>query len=176
MEAFIPPHSNRTQPRKVDWFVYKERPLIACFFNGSNATAGFSLPMRRPPPTTWVCCDSSLPSSGCVDTSTEPSTEGCKPFDYLQRVARSREQLQAPRHDALEGDLCCLKPGQHTHGRYLVSEEGWRLLVWRMADHDEYDRLPQENRRSNLGARFAQERRSRYEPFVRMDLYSRWDR
>ena len=33
MEAVIPPRSNRTQPRKVDWFAYKERHLIECFFN-----------------------------------------------------------------------------------------------------------------------------------------------
>lgn len=97
--------------------------------------------------------------------------EGCKPLDFLQRVARSREQLQAAKHDALDGGLYWLKPGQHTRDRYLVSEEGWRLLVWRMVDHHEYDRLLQENRQSNLGARFTQERRSRYEPFFRMDLY-----
>ena len=33
MEAVIPPRSNRTAPRTVDWFVYKERHLIECFFN-----------------------------------------------------------------------------------------------------------------------------------------------
>ncbi len=30
--------------------------------------------MRRPLAITWVCCDSSRPSFGCVDTSTEPRT------------------------------------------------------------------------------------------------------
>ena len=33
MEAVIPPRSNRTEPRTVDWFVYKKRHLIECFFN-----------------------------------------------------------------------------------------------------------------------------------------------
>jgi len=33
MEAVIPPRSNRNTPRKVDWFAYKERHLIECFFN-----------------------------------------------------------------------------------------------------------------------------------------------
>ena len=33
MAAVIPPRSHRTEPRKVDWFVYKERHLIECFFN-----------------------------------------------------------------------------------------------------------------------------------------------
>lgn len=98
-------------------------------------------------------------------------TEGCKPLDFLLRVARSREQLQVAKHDPLDGGLYWLKPGQHTRDRYLVSEEGWRLLVWRMVDHDEYDRLLQENRQSNLGAKVVKERGSRYEPFFRMDLY-----
>ena len=33
LEAVIPSRSNRTEPRKVDWFIYKERHLIECFFN-----------------------------------------------------------------------------------------------------------------------------------------------
>lgn len=33
MAAVIPPRSHRIAPRKVDWFVYKERHLIECFFN-----------------------------------------------------------------------------------------------------------------------------------------------
>jgi transposase len=33
MDAVIPSRSNRTKLREVDWFVYKERHLIECFFN-----------------------------------------------------------------------------------------------------------------------------------------------
>ena len=33
MSAAIPPRRNRTTPRECDWFVYKERHLIECFFN-----------------------------------------------------------------------------------------------------------------------------------------------
>jgi transposase len=33
MEAVIPPRSNRTEPRECNWFIYKERHLIECFFN-----------------------------------------------------------------------------------------------------------------------------------------------
>lgn len=33
MEAVIPPRSNRNEKREIDWFVYKERHLIECFFN-----------------------------------------------------------------------------------------------------------------------------------------------
>ena len=31
--AVIPPRSNRKEQREIDWFVYKERHLIGCFFN-----------------------------------------------------------------------------------------------------------------------------------------------
>ena len=33
MEPVIPPRSHRTTPREVNWWVYKERHLIECFFN-----------------------------------------------------------------------------------------------------------------------------------------------
>ena len=32
MEAIIPPRVNRISPRECDWFAYKERHLIECFF------------------------------------------------------------------------------------------------------------------------------------------------
>ncbi|MDP3007491.1 MAG: transposase, partial [Methylococcales bacterium] len=32
MKAVIPPRSNRLVQRDCDWFVYKERHLIECFF------------------------------------------------------------------------------------------------------------------------------------------------
>ncbi len=32
MQAVIPPRCNRVTPRVCDWFVYKERHLIECFF------------------------------------------------------------------------------------------------------------------------------------------------
>ena len=32
MQAVIPPRRNRIAPRDCDWFVYKERHLIECFF------------------------------------------------------------------------------------------------------------------------------------------------
>lgn len=33
LQVVIPPRSNRNEPRQCDWFVYKERHLIECFFN-----------------------------------------------------------------------------------------------------------------------------------------------
>jgi hypothetical protein len=37
--------------------------------------------------------------------------------------------------------------------------------------HDEYDRLLDQNRKTDQGARVVGERRAGYEPFVRMDIY-----
>ncbi len=99
--------------------------------------------------------------------------EGCKPDDYLARVARSPQSLASGKHDAWSQGLFWIKPGQHTRDRYLVSVEGWRLLVWRMVDHDEYDDLLTQNRKTDAGARVMAERRAQYAPFVRMELYER---
>jgi hypothetical protein len=60
-------------------------------------------------------------------------------------------------------------PGPHIRDRYLVSVEGWRLLVWRIADH--YGEYEGQLHDRTLGDRIAAERRAQYEPFVRMELY-----
>jgi putative CRISPR-associated protein (TIGR02619 family) len=97
--------------------------------------------------------------------------EGCKPDDYIARVARSREQLEAGKHEPWSQGLFWLKPGQHTRDRYLVSVESWRLLVWRIVDHTEYDATLDQNRKGDAGMRLLAERRTQYAPFVRMELY-----
>lgn len=97
--------------------------------------------------------------------------EGCKPDAYLDRVARVREHLESGKHEPWSNGLFWLKPGEHTRDRYLVSVEGWRLLVWRIVDHDEYDDLIEESRKRDAGARVVAERRAQYAPFVRMELY-----
>lgn len=97
--------------------------------------------------------------------------EGCKPDAFLDRVARVREHLDNAKHDPWSNGLFWLKPGEHTRDRYLVSVEGWRLLVWRIVDHDEYDKLLTQNRKADAGARVVAERRAQYAPFVRMELY-----
>lgn len=99
------------------------------------------------------------------------SVEGCKPKEYIARVARVREHLETGKHDPWSQGLFWLKPGQHTRDRYLASVEGWRLLVWRIVDHDEYDDMTTQNRKTDAGARLIAERRAQYAPFVRMELY-----
>lgn len=97
--------------------------------------------------------------------------DGCYPVEYLTRVARSPEQLAIGKHKSWSNGLFWLKPGQHTLDRYLVSIEGWRLLVWRIVEHKEYDGMMDQNRKRDAGARVMAERRTRYAPFVRMELY-----
>lgn len=53
----------------------------------------------------------------------------------------------------------------------LIEIESGQLTFSPVGFLDEYDRLMQENWQSNLGAKVVKERRSRYEPFFRMDLY-----
>jgi putative CRISPR-associated protein (TIGR02619 family) len=104
------------------------------------------------------------------DLQTVRKIEGCDPDDYLARVARNRDHLKRARHAPWTNGLFWLKPGD-TKDRYLVSVEGWRLLVWRMMEHDQYQTLLDRERNSDVGSAIIAERRNRYEPFVRMDLY-----
>jgi len=97
--------------------------------------------------------------------------EGCKPLAFLPRVAKDRPQLESARHEAFGQGLFWLKPGSHTRDRYLVSVEGWRLLVWRIVDHDEYDDMLERHRKSDQGKRITDDRRNAYEPFFRMDIH-----
>lgn len=96
--------------------------------------------------------------------------DSCNPEEYLTRVARSPEQLAVGKHGSWSNGLFWLKPGP-TVDRYLVSVEGWRLLVWRIVEHKKYDGMMDQNRQRDVGAGVMAERRSRYAPFVRMELY-----
>jgi hypothetical protein len=88
----------------------------------------------------------------------------CDPFRFLERVARSQEARRHAEHVNVGGGLRWLKPGRTTD-RYLVSIEGWRLLVWRAIREDE------------VGADYPQQvtvnparDRSQYSPFTRMEF------
>ncbi|MEQ9486486.1 putative CRISPR-associated protein [Coleofasciculus sp. F4-SAH-05] len=90
--------------------------------------------------------------------------DDCDPFRFLSRVAASEETFKKKIHLDAGNGLLWLKPGRTTD-RYLVSVEGWRLLVWRAIREDQE------------GAKYASkitvnpetERRS-YSPFMRMDF------
>jgi putative CRISPR-associated protein (TIGR02619 family) len=97
--------------------------------------------------------------------------EDCKPIVFLARVAKDRLQLESAKHEAFGNGLFWLKPGNHTRDRYLVSVEGWRLLIWRIVDHGEYDEMLDRHRKADQGKRITEDRRSAYEPFFRMDIH-----
>lgn len=89
--------------------------------------------------------------------------DNCDPFRFLSRVASSKDALGQSKHINVGNGLYWLKPGRTTD-RYLVSVEGWRMLVWRAIREDQE------------GPKYASkvtinpaERRS-YSPFMRMDF------
>lgn len=90
---------------------------------------------------------------------------GRDPAQYLQRIAADHAKLEGDKHGNAGEGLFWLKPGRTTD-RYLVSVENWRLLVWRIEDHAEYDKL---SGNPNLGSAVKAERVSRYAPFFRME-------
>lgn len=99
--------------------------------------------------------------------------EGTKPEPFIRRVAASPGQLEAAGHIHCGDGFKWLKPGQHTRDRYLTSHEGSRLLVWRIVDKPEYGEFLQRDReRPGATARqLTQDRRTKFEPFVRLELY-----
>lgn len=87
----------------------------------------------------------------------------CDPFDFLTQVSQSLKALKQKEHINMGQGLRWLKPGRTTD-RYLVSVEGWRLLVWRAIREDQE------------GAKYAQKvkvdakrDRRKYLPFIRME-------
>jgi putative CRISPR-associated protein (TIGR02619 family) len=88
----------------------------------------------------------------------------CDPFAFLLKAASSKDSFQQYEHINVGNGLRWLKPGRTTD-RYLVSVEGWRMLVWRAIREDQegaqYAR--------NINVNPATDRRS-YGPFMRMEF------
>ncbi len=89
--------------------------------------------------------------------------DNCDPFRFLMRMT-SPQMLDAHEHLNCGNGLRWLKPGRTTD-RYLVSVDGWRLLVWRAIREDE------------VGAGYPQDivvdpvrDRSRSAPFTRLEF------
>jgi hypothetical protein len=90
--------------------------------------------------------------------------DDCDPFRFLLRVATSKDAFQLSEHINVGNGLRWLKPGRTTD-RYLVSVEGWRMLVWRAIREDQEG----SNYASTVKVNPDTERRS-YSPFMRMDF------
>lgn len=87
----------------------------------------------------------------------------CDPFRFLTRMT-SPQLLTEKTHVNVGNGLRWLKPGRTTD-RYLVSVEGWRLLVWRVIREDQ------------VGSDYPQQvvvdpqrDRARFAPFTRLEF------
>jgi putative CRISPR-associated protein (TIGR02619 family) len=90
--------------------------------------------------------------------------DNCDPFRFLSRVAASKDAFQLAEHKNVGNGLRWLKPGRTTD-RYLVSVEGWRMLVWRAIREDQEGG----NYINTVTVNPDTERRS-YAPFMRMEF------
>ena len=89
--------------------------------------------------------------------------DDCEPFRFLTRMS-SPQMLDKHEHINAGNGLRWLKPGRTTD-RYLVSVEGWRLLVWRAIREDQ------------VGGDYPQQIvidpqrvRAKYAPFTRLEF------
>lgn len=88
----------------------------------------------------------------------------CDPFRFLRRVAEDPNHFKQAEHINAGYGLRWLKPGRTTD-RYLVSIEGWRLLVWRAIREDELG--PQYESKVKV---VPEKDRGRFGPFIRMEF------
>lgn len=159
-ECFIP-HSRWEQD-----VPYQERlllePLIEKSSEGITLSAiGFLFLDEMKSPSALVPFLSQQAIRDCFETLSK--LDNCDPFQYLQRVCRSEEVLNNAKHIKSD-ETTWLKPG-NTKDRYLVSVEGWRLLVWRgISKNNEGDDYP-----NKVKVNPATDRR-KYAPFMRLDF------
>jgi hypothetical protein len=72
MIAVIPSKSNRITPRQCDFFAYKERHLIECFFGKIKHYRRIFARYEKKLKITWALLESCHLLSGIVEMSTEP--------------------------------------------------------------------------------------------------------
>ena len=70
----------------------------------------------------------------CYDTLCK--LKECDPFEFLIRIAKDQAAFKRYEHINSGSGLRWMKPG-NTTDRYLVSIDGWRLLVWRVIREDQ---------------------------------------
>ncbi|PNK13448.1 putative CRISPR-associated protein [Cylindrospermopsis raciborskii] len=89
--------------------------------------------------------------------------DNCDPFRYLERVATHYNETAG--HINVGDGFRWLKPGRTTD-RYLVSQHGWRLLVWRAIREDKEGSNYADKVKVN-----SKNKRAHY-PFLRMEFVS----
>ena len=78
MIAVIPSKSNRITPRQCDFFAYKERHLIKCFFGKIKHYRHIFACYEKKLKIIWALLDSYHLLSGFVEMSTEPKSNTIK--------------------------------------------------------------------------------------------------
>jgi hypothetical protein len=154
---------------RLDWerrVPYEERPWLESLIevNGSDITlsaVGFLFLdiMRKPAVLVPFLSQKAIKD---IFYEIEP-LDNCDPFRFLQRVCQSDIAFQQALHINNGNGLYWLKPGRTTD-RYLVSKEGWRLLVWRAIREDQEGAKYPDKVRCN-----PKTDRNNYAPFMRME-------
>ncbi|MBI2190702.1 MAG: putative CRISPR-associated protein [Planctomycetes bacterium] len=150
---------------------FEERPVLEPLIerHGAEITVsdvGFLFLEDVRSPTELVPFLSTRALSECLELAKLTNRD---PFRFLQQVARAAHRGQiAAKHEHVNvgNGMRWLKPG-NTTDRYLVSVEGWRLLVWRAVREDEVGK--------DYPSRILvdpRHERDRYTPFIRMELWS----
>lgn len=151
---------------------YSERTMLESLVEFSNgqvtiSAVGFLFLDEMRKPSVLVPFLSQKAIKDCFDNLAQ--LDDCDPFRYLARVATSKEALQKAKHINAGNGLYWLKPGRTTD-RYLVSEEGWRMLVWRAIREDQEGSSYASTVKVNPDA----EKRM-YSPFMRIDSDSYYE-
>lgn len=146
---------------------YAERKMLEPLVDFSDAqvtlsAVGFLFLDEMRSPSVLVPFLSQKAIKDCFDNLAQ--LDDCDAFRYLLRVATSREALEIAKHINVGNGLYWLKPGRTTD-RYLVSTEGWRMLVWRAIREDQEG----SNYASTVTVNPNTERQ-KYSPFMRMDF------
>jgi len=164
-----------TEISQAEWEArvpYAERKLLESLVEFSNqqvtiSAVGFLFLEEMRKPSVLVPFLSQKAIKDCFDNIAK--LDDCDPFRYLLRVASSTQAFELAIHIPMANGLYWLKPG-NTTDRYLVSIEGWRLLVWRAIREDqEGSDYP-----NQVKVNPNNERRI-YSPFMRVDSDSYYE-
>ena len=151
---------------------YAERKMLESLVEFYNkqvtiSAVGFLFLEKMREPSVLVPFLSQKAIRDCFDNIAK--LDDCDPINYLSRVATSTEALESAKHINVGNGLYWLKRGRTTD-RYLVSIEGWRMLVWRAIREDQEG----SNYASKIKVNPDSERRA-YSPFMRVDSDSYYE-
>lgn len=151
---------------------YAERKMLESLVEFSNnhvtiSAVGFLFLEEMRKPSVLVPFLSQKAIRDCFDNLAQ--LDDCDPFRFLLRAATSKDSFSQYEHINVGNGLRWLKPGRTTD-RYLVSVEGWRLLVWRAIREDQEGA----DYASKVKVNPDSEHRA-YSPFMRVDSDSYYE-